>query len=151
METTFDSTYDAYVIVATGITVSASNANVRMRMKIGGTYKTGNFYEWVTQLQQTTTYRGSSSAADSSINISGGIGTGVNYSAQFTLHLGDPTSTNLVKMAYWTGSVTSANPLVMLSGAGVWDFESAALTGIRFFPSAGTLITGEFRLYGIAK
>jgi len=51
IETTFNSTYDAYVLVISGLIGSYNQRNLFARMKIGGSYITTSTYRWYLQDQ----------------------------------------------------------------------------------------------------
>lgn len=153
LETTFNSTYDYYMIVADGVRVSTDGANILMRAKVGGAYDTGTNYDHHSSqsLSSTSTYSGSAATAQSSILIANSVGNAAARSASFIVDIYHPASTSLQKQFSWRGISTSTGGNARTAfGAGA-NTSTAALTGIRFYPSAGNLSVGNFRLYGVKK
>jgi hypothetical protein len=161
LETTFDSTYDAYMIVASGISISENTVYLNCRLKLNGTYQTGETYRWISQ----TAYTGVSwssisnifqgSDADSSFQIGNRLSNASTASASFKLFLTNPTSTTKHKGIHFQGyqrtSEGTSTQMAVISGGGIYTGTSAtsALTGVRFLPGAGNISSGTFRLYGI--
>ena len=142
IETTFNSTYDMYVIVATGVYGSA-NAATQARMKLAGSYVTSTSYNYSVSAA-TSAYVSLSASNDTQITMTS-VGTPNSTTSQnFVMYVPKPSST-MTKQMFWTGAdvVNGANT----SGFGS-NNANTALTGIRFYRSSGT-ITGTFRLYGI--
>jgi ribosomal protein L12E/L44/L45/RPP1/RPP2 len=150
VETTFDSTYDEYEIVITDLVLSVSG-DMSIQMKMGGSYLSTGTYTSHSSLPK------SSSSAYAGIGNAGGAiyvhnailgGSGSNTSLNIRVH--SPSSTTVKKLIDWTGSgISAANVVVSLTGGG-GNSGTVALTGIRIFPSSGT-ISGTARLYGIPK
>ena len=158
IETTFDSTYDSYVIVAVGVTVSASNCILGFQMKLGGSYSTNNYKFHTGTMQsssagyQSMTSNGGTMAqlsnelASSSQDVAGAV-------ANYTINISNPSSTSFGKTAYWQGQALDRNTsggAAAVSIGSCYNTATSALTGIRFLADSGT-ISGTFRLYGIAK
>ncbi len=147
IETTLDSTYDAYVIVATNVSVSTT-AQILCRMKLGGAYATTTYrYHTARPNSSAATYDGFASDSATSIIISQSIDdTAV---GEFTMSVKSPTSA-VKKLLHWIGSFlqTSTTFIGVTSGAATND-STSSLTGIRFYASTGNVATGTFRLYGI--
>lgn len=153
LETTFDSTFDAYLIIATGVTFSESNS-LKVRMKLGGTYDAGNNYKYHNHrmLSSATTYAANASAGDSSITINGSTGGAAGSSVQFRLAVSNVISTTLTKHLYWqTAALSSVNHTEGSVGSGHNTSTVNTLTGIRFLPASGTITVGTFRLYGVTN
>ena len=152
IETTFSSTYDAYLLVATNVTVDYDGAAVNLRMKLGGSYVTSAtyLYHQNNSASDSTSYAGAASAADSKIILcNSAVGSAAAKSANFTIRINQPASTTLSKQINWIGSyIDAAGVLHTSSGVGS-NTATTALTGIRFL--AGGNISGTFRLYGIAN
>lgn len=153
IETTLDSTYDAYLIVCSGITVATDGAGLFARMKIGGSYLT------------TLTYYSHLLASDSSAttnveyNESGAaymelirnIGNAAGEHANLTIHLHNPASTSLRKGLYATGYAVNAIGNTAMAYAVGSNSGTGALTGLRLYASSGNIVSGSFRLYGIVN
>jgi hypothetical protein len=152
IETTFDGTYDAYLLVASGAKTSADGAVLQSTMKISGTYDTGNNYKYhcATLKSDASTYAADASGASGSINImNSGIGNAANEGAAFSMMIFNPSSTALSKRVTWHGSGITAAGLEVCYTGSAHNTGTAALTGIRFFPSSGNIASGTFRLYGL--
>jgi hypothetical protein len=150
VDTTFDATYDAYVIVATNVTASTSSATLQARMKLGGAYASTGYSSHVAQPNSSSaSYSGVAVANQAQLAIATSIASnGAADSLEFVLFVHNPASTSKAKHAHWLGSaVQTAGNFSWISGAG-GNTATTALTGIRFFPATGTL-SGTFRLYGI--
>jgi hypothetical protein len=153
VETTFNSTYDTYALVGNNVTVS-STAQISLRFKTGGSYITTTDYAFalVNNTAASSTLTGSfgsgSTAATFVVTSQASTGT-----TQFVMYVYNPSSTTITKSVSFSG-MNRASSTVTTSGNfnGIATLSSvnglAALTGVRFFPSAGT-ISGAFRLYGI--
>jgi len=153
IETTFNSTYDNYLIVATGVVLSTStNPVLWARMKIGGTYATANyFYHTSLPISNSTAYAAVAANAAAQIVISSATYAGADSLVSFTMNIPNPTSTVFQKAMYWQG--TNLNDLgysVAMRGQGI-NQGASALTGIRFLASSGNIASGTFRLYGLAN
>ena len=153
IETTFDSTYDADVLVATGVRVSVDTATLLARMKIGGTYDAAANYRYSLEITSAATYDGLAGAGAGSIQLSDGINSAAVNSANFSIQTYTPTSTALYKMIEWSGASlrNDGNVIKAMIGRGYNFGSAAALTGIRILPSSGNITAGTFRLYGIAN
>lgn len=159
IESTIDSTYDAYAIIATNVAPDNANPNFLARLKLGGNYSTAASYCYTTNNSNSTTTANTivsvNVAGNTSIQLMPSVardaevnGAGLN----FTMILQNPASATTLKSLYVQGvgirQVTSAQAASMSVSAihrGTFD----ALTGVRFFFSAGTVVRGTFRLYGI--
>ena len=156
VETTFDSTYDSYVIMITGLNVSNNGVNIRARMKLGGAYVTSDSYNLNVEAKDSsagpTAQRLNGADAFRVVyyaeNVATG-GTGANTTINF--YTAGPSNTSFSKMATWDSVSKGGQRARGNKGFGVNTSSTAALTGIRFYASAGTLIGGTFKLYGIAK
>jgi hypothetical protein len=153
IETTFSSTYQNYLIIASGITVSDDNVSFNMRMKIGGTYKTDAFYagHFDNSTSGFSGYSGAISNASAQLQPFDGMGNAAGKNLNFSMNVYNASSTSLYKHMSMTGSIDKQNGLnAVVFGTGCYNNSTAALTGVRFYTSAGT-ISGTFRLYGIAN
>jgi hypothetical protein len=151
IETTFDSTYDVYLLVASGITPSTSNSVVAARLKIGGSYLSSGTYPAFRMQPESSanSFAGSGDTAATEIRIIGNVGNASNASANFSMYIYSPSSTTLSKMIVWTGASVDTSTYVRLSYGAGFNTGTAAMTGIRFFLLSGNINSGTFRLYGI--
>ena len=152
IETTFNGTYDSYLLIGKSCSVSVNTADFRLLMKLGGTYVTSNYiYHAMNSASGSTAYAGVQAVADSYIPIGPSMSNDSNSSLSFAMRIYDPTSTTLRKLITFEGAALATSGTVIRNtfGSGT-NNEITALTGIRFFPPSGT-ISGTFRLYGIAN
>ena len=153
VETTFNSTYDTYVIVGKINTTTAANPLLNCRLKIGGSYATAN-YNYHTAISSSTanTYAGSAANLAPAIVITSALGADASYSVDFVMYVQNPTSTTEQKAVFWTGRYKpTTSDQNMTYGQGANTASTAELTGVRFYTSSNNLVSGYVRLYGIAK
>ena len=153
IETTFSSTYQNYLIIASGITSSNDSVSFAMRMKIGGTYQSDASYKG--HFDNSTSgfggYSGAISNATVQLTPFGSLGNGAGKSLNFSMNVYNASNTSLYKHMSLTGSVEKQNgETAVVFGSGSYTGSTAALTGVQFYASSGT-ISGTFRLYGIAN
>lgn len=151
IETTFNSTYDNYLIVASGLRPGTGGDALWCRMKLGGAYASGAYdYTYTTNITSAATYSGL--RVNGAPQIVLGNDVAATQENQFTLYTSKPTGTTYRKPITWQGTVArqgSGSHDGIIAGAGGSE-PVTALTGIRIMFSTGT-ITGTFRLYGIAN
>lgn len=160
VESTFDSTYDAYAIIATNVSPDNAAPSFFARLKLAGSYVTSGSYS----MTSNNTRANDSSNTVTTFNASGEnsillmpsvardtevLGSGLN----FTMMLQNPASTSTLKSIYTQGvgitQASSAAQAVAMSVSAINRGGYGALTGVRFYFSAGTVLRGTFRLYGI--
>jgi len=149
IETTFDSTYDNYIIMGEA-SVSNDGGAFRVRYKLGGSYVT-SAYQYHTNVSKSgsTAYLGIQAVNDSYIQFNDSVGNASDESIQFSLNITNPANTSKRKLCYWdSAAIWTGGEVKTARGVGT-NTGTGALTGVRFY-SQGTL-TGTFRLYGIVK
>ena len=158
IETTFDSTYDTYIIDVVGMNQSTDSGELRLRMKVGGAYQANDsLYQTHVDLmnvsQSNNTYSSFNNDGLSYIKILEALGTQSYENANMTITTKLPAGTAFYKQVYWTGVAqshgSSTSIMQRTEGTGTY-MATSALTGIRIYPPSGT-ISGTFRLYGMAK
>ena len=151
IETTFNSTYDAYLLVATGVTISATD-NFYCRLKIGGSYVSTNYQNHLHMMKGDDGAYTSVISGSAQINITGNLPTSTaSHSIDFVMRVYTPSSTTFQKLIDWQGVTLNSTPKLMgFVGAGL-NTGTDALTGVQFFTGGGTINAGKFRLYGIAN
>ena len=154
VETTFNSTYDSYLLVISGMTVQTDNTNLDCQLKVGGAYDTGNNYKWE-QLEVRNAISALYSQGGTSVGLIEMINNMSNAAASSyhaKMEINSPASTAFMKTVSWhshsIGTGTPHPEEVFGSGA---NAATTALTGIRFLMSSGNIVAGKFRLYGIAN
>ena len=142
LETTFDSTYDEYLIVVSGLNIQTTSTDLRMRMKIGGSYLTGAVYRY-------RSTAGSLSSSQTEIELFNGLSTAVNVNVGMTIRLDAPTDTSHRHTVQISGfDSNSCQPPTNPTGQCT---TTGALTGIRFYMSSGNITNGNFKVFGIRK
>lgn len=159
VETTFDSTYDEYVVVITGYRASVASGDLRARLKIGGAYDTASNYVYRANHSDSSNAT-FSNAVNASVGAKAAFipvcsGNSATNAAGFALSamvfISNPASTSLVKSIQAVGrAINSAGQIVQIDSFG-YNTGTAAMTGIRFYDWSGNLASGTFRLYGIKK
>jgi hypothetical protein len=155
IETTFNSTYDAYLLIGSGITQDVNNNSIWARMKIGGSYVTSAYrygaFQVGSDISPNPTDAGASQSA-TSLPVIDILGSAAECSADFTMWIYNPSSTAFCKY-YLCDSITKHSASQIRSQRSVGSNDgTAALTGIRFYNKATAgLISGKFRLYGISN
>lgn len=155
VETTFNSTYDTYMIVGKiNTTTSASNPELYCRLKIGGSYVTTADYAYQTEVSssESALYKGLAGNSQTQIVMTRAIVGNSARSVDFVMYVQNPTSTAEEKSIFWTGRLrSSTGNQDKTNGQGSYIASTAALTGVRFYTSSDNLVSGYVRLYGIAK
>jgi hypothetical protein len=155
LETTIDSTYDTYMVTASGITLSNGGNGIRLRYKVAGAYVTTSTYifQRLRITSDTGTYlttQAGTGAPDTSISIINNVGGSAGQCGSFTLYLYTPSSTSNNKQVIWQSAGIDSTGNTSLSPGAGQNTGTGAVTGVRFYASSGT-VTGNFCLYGIAK
>ena len=154
IETTFDSTYQNYAIVASSVRPVDSVVALRARQKQGGSYKVDNYqYHLSRSNNSANTYAGSANGNATSYLVANDLSDaagGPEGGASFVMYIPNPSNTTLRKTVFSMGVVNSAfDGAAQMTLAGANFDLTSALTGIRFFFDSGNISSGTFRLYGI--
>ena len=158
IESTFNSTYDVYLIVASGVTCSANAFRIDVQLKISGSYDIGAsnyFYHSALLSNDAASYSAlAAGSGNSRILIGSLIGNAAARGVDFNIYVYTPSSTTRSKRIMYDGvAIGSAAgaPTLRFMGAGN-NILTGALTGVRIFDGAGGgTYTGTFRLYGLAN
>ena len=154
IETTFNSTYDTYVLVVTNVVLATDNTVLGMRLKISGAYLSGADYNGISYMSRSsaTTYVGMNDNANTRLVLSSDMGNAAGEGGEWTITFSNPTNTSIRQKCRWLGVFmdASAGATTISSGAGA-SATAGALTGARFLADTGNITSGTFRLYGIAN
>ena len=160
VETTFDGTYDHYIVVLDGVLPETNATQLRVLLKIDGTYKVADYGSVTGYPNSVTadTFPSTAAASSGFIRITGN-GNGVTNASyggiNLTMDIPIPASTTKHKGLYWSGSAIAgtANSFwqEIVIGSARYTGGTQALTGIRFYFSSGNIASGTFRLYGMGK
>ena len=153
IETTFNSTYDKYMISVSGLVCATDGAQLQMLLKIGGTYVTSGYVDHEVRTQSSVnTYAGAANPVASPgtfVSVHSILGNVGGENASFNLYIHNPSSTTLQKLFYFDGvGLTSSGEVRFIRGGGC-NTGTAALTGVRFVMASGNITSGIARLYGI--
>jgi hypothetical protein len=151
IETTFDSTYDEYVIKVSNFIPDTSNVGIRSRLKVGGSYDTGSNYSSAAVTMNNTGDSYSGNEGGTTIFVSSDT-IGANRPTSFEYRVHSPASTSYAKGVDWAGFFyrNGATLGAWFAGGGA-NSSTSALTGVRFYLTSGVITAGTFRLYGIKK
>ena len=155
LETTFDSTYDDYIIMISDYVPATDGTDLYMQYKIGGSYQSASSsYNTV----YVYNYHSSSSISientggtTSYIMVARSIGNAYNEVGQFKVTLSNVHDTGRATPAYCYGSCKNSSGESQGGFSHGIDASGGAVTGVRFKSSTGNITSGNFRLYGVAK
>ena len=153
LETTFNSTYDTYMIVADSVIHADTGTNLLAQFKLGGSYSTGPLYYYhvATCVSALPTYDAAVGASASNIMITRNNTTDAGCSSGFTMFVRHPASSTLIKQIDWTGGISRTTSSVQTASGIGMNYDTAVFTGIRFFATTGNIASGKFRVYGLAN
>jgi hypothetical protein len=152
IETTFNSTYDVYLLVINNIIMATgAGGELRMRMKLGGTYDTGANYAYHTldTNSNSALYAATVASTDTSILVSANIYNNSDNGFGLSMYIYRPAGTANAKSVSWDGGGKVYLYSRRTSGIG-HNNGTTALTGLRFF-GGSNFSSGTFRLYGLAN
>ena len=152
VESTFDSTYDAYRLIVTDYTAATDGQQVQILMKIGGSYQTNN-YRWASITHDT---KDSGRSDRSGVGVDTYIMMGLSYgndayaNANFVIDIYNPADTAIRHVIRYEGTYfEDDNDIHVMQGLGMNE-TTGALTGLRIKAGSGN-VSGRFRLYGITN
>lgn len=149
----WDTSYNVYKVVMTGITPSSDSTNLRMRVLKSGTAQTDSNYDRAYLQYRTDTTYGivATVGGDYWETTNNSNGTTAGETAQGIFYLFNFNNTS--EFSYITNETTNltADPiLISVIGAGTHKVASAS-NGLQFFYSSGNIASGIFKLYGLVK
>jgi len=147
IETTFSSTYDAYMLIASNVSISADQ--LYSLLKISGSYATSGYtyvMNYTDASQAVNTQLSRTSASDGTTSKMR-LTNATNNPMNFIMYVYSPTS-GVEKTVSWSGVYGGGN-VGEIDGVG-GNSGTGALTGVQFNANTGT-VTGTFRLYGIVN
>ena len=156
----FTSDYQRYEIHADNVIGSASK-DYYFRVYRGGSEVTGNEYistsnYWYTDTTPSVQDGGHNSGSQDTDSPSnyfqlGGDDHLANMPSWFRVIIHDPLNTTHYKQLEFTTSLSgSTSGYVLMRQHGVGTIRNtAALSGFAFYPTAGTITSGTFKIYGI--
>ena len=152
IETTFDSTYDSYILMLTAVRSTLNNRSLEVRPKIGGSYRTANMYWHLTKpISSYTGYSGVIGQNSAALQIAKGLASTNAHHLNLNLYISNPSSTDRYHILNWDGGLVDGNQNALVASGVGYNQNTGALTGIRFILDGGTIRDGTFKLYGVAK
>jgi hypothetical protein len=146
--TEFDGAYDAYEFRLTSVKFSVDNSYLAVRIFNPG-LQAGGGYAW--NLLNAGTATPSSSPGDTAIVISNDtISNAAGAKLSGKLELRDPETGDSCSMSADVAYDGSGSTTVRTISSGRY-LPAGAVTGLRFFPSSGTFLSGRFSMYGIGR
>jgi len=163
--TTLSSDYKDFMMVGSGITAATNISFGRVRYYVSGSVVTASDYQWSARAFDIQNTGGQSmdggNKNDSTIQMSDpydgggavGLGNTSGYNMNFEYTVSDVHSTSLWKPSwFWNtivqgGASPSQGVVANYFGGGLYD-QTSALTGLRFYLSAGNIALGTVSLYG---
>ena len=148
-----DNTYEEYEIRISGLTFSFDGTSLRVRFSSdgGATYDAGasDYAYQHTRLDTSNNIN----TGDTSISLCSSIGSDADTSCNVTIRLNNPSGSGYTSLSH------AYNHQELPSGLGVYRHGSgggsrraaSVIDAIEFSASSGTLLTGNFRLYGVKK
>ena len=156
----FTSDYQRYEIHADNV-IGSDNKDYYFRVYRGGSEVTGNEYistsnYWYTDTTPSVQDGGHNSGSQDTDSLSnyfkfGGDDHKANMPSWFRVIIHDPLNTTHYKQLEFTTSLSgSTSGYVLMRQHGVGTIRNtAALSGFAFYPTAGTITSGTFKIYGI--
>jgi hypothetical protein len=148
LETTFDSTYDSYVIKVCNVALATDGTDLGLRLKMDGTYQTTNYLQHMSNVSSASAAYASSISVTTYIIVASSVG---NTSAvNSTIQLFNPTD-SVSHSRITLHSVHTNTVSATVSTLGAATRSGTTLSGARFFATTGNIASGSFSLYGIKK
>lgn len=149
LETTFDSTYNTYIVIYSNVGITSGAGDLYVRLKVGGSYLSTAVYRnrYVNQSYANTTFTVTNDTTSTGIYLTGYGFTTAPAGGQMTF-FGPNTNTGGGGFIH-----ESVNTTPSCVGCGFASTTTAGtLTGVQFYnPAANNITTGTFSLYGVAK
>jgi len=150
-----DSTYDVYMIVGSGLSLSTDGTALNFRMSVATSFITSSDYRYGKNYASSSA---SYAHGDHDSNSAGGIVLNYNGSSDavaepksFVLYLFNPASTTMWKNVSWHewGMQHDGNAYQSIGG-GVLE-NTGAVDGVQIYPTGGDFTLGTLRVYGLAN
>ena len=151
--TGLNSTYLRYVIILTDLIMSTNSVNLLVRFGTGPSFTidTSNNYAWLNAFMQGTPSIGSVQASFTGTSIRVNSNAITNVSTKPVN--GEMVIYNPSTSTTWKGFDSRINffesSFICQNWATSTYKSNTAITAVRIFPSAGTLLSGTIKLYGI--
>jgi hypothetical protein len=151
--TSFDGTYDTHMFVVNNLDPSNDGTQFYFRVLTGSggsTELTSDYVYSVTGLGANGSSYANESTSASQVTLMQDVDNYATYKSGLTLWLGKPDETAL-KRFWWLGGGErdGAGSNVCWQGSGCCANSSDAITGVKFYPAAGTFTTVTINHYGL--
>jgi hypothetical protein len=150
-----DSTYKNYAVIGSGLSVTGTAEQPLLaRVRTEGTFRTANYGQYLifgnTNSGNTTPSINRSYEDEVGIVLAANIGAQTSGGSNFIMYFSNPSLTTQRKLFYGQGFLTAENNFTaqLTTFGGLYTLSTAAVDGLRFVASGGTL-NGTFSLYGI--
>lgn len=153
LDATMDSTYNVYVITVSGLNTSTDNRSVGMKFVISGVLQSASAYDRMgTRLDAVDTYgtvnaRLQSTALLNQNPVGNDTGEEINAVLHFFNFSDANTHSHSIKR---TTSLSNGAVLHGFIGGDIYRVKEAH-DGVGFYVSAGTIDSGDFKLFGLKK
>jgi len=149
LETTFNSTYDQYLITISALLPATNGTTLGVQFKQGGSYRTTDYRYHSSYLMNTTaSYNADIGSAADNILIAASLNS--QYVANFDIRIPTPTVADFPRLFGHGTFFRAVNGVVAQAlPMGYQATTSGAIQGVRFLMSSGNIASGTFRLYGI--
>jgi hypothetical protein len=150
--TSFDGTYDTHMFIINNLDPSDDGTQFKLRVLTGSggsTEQTGGYVYSTTGLGANGTTYTTQSTSTSAFTLMQDVDNYATYKSGMTLWLGKPDETSL-KRLWWVGGGErdGAGANVCWQGSGCCADSSDAITGLKFYPAAGTFSSITINHYG---
>ena len=150
--TSFDGTYDTHMFIINNLDPSNDGTQFKLRVLTGSggsTEQTGGYVYSTTGLGANGTTYTTQSTSTSAFTLMQDVDNYATYKSGMTLWLGKPDETSL-KRLWWVGGGErdGAGANVCWQGSGCCADSSDAITGLKFYPAAGTFSSITINHYG---
>ena len=150
-----DGTYDEYIVTVSAYVPSTDGTDLFLRTSTdgGASFDSGGSdyaYRTISGPTDNTVVNANNSETAGAISLFAGdtAGNDTGEASHLTLHLHAPSDTNKTLMRWFAEMSASDGKFRFYHGIGV-RHAVADVDALRFLSSAGTIASGEFKLYGV--
>ena len=147
IETTFDSTYDYYMIICPQFMPATNNVTLEILLKIDGSYRTVNYYYRAVSVGTSIAAAGASLSSAINASATSILKTASGAAHTIVTQVFAPTYAGRCLVTF--ESTTNEDATVTLFRGAASNATTGALTGVRFRCSGGDIASGTWRLYGV--
>lgn len=149
------SAYNKYIIDLINVVPSTDGANIFAQLSVAGVFQDGaSDYAYARYGGTTATTPSAEFTADdteTAMVMAASIGNSTGEGLCGSVTLWAPAGTSIVKMLRWDVNYIHSIGLYTIISGGGFLRNTAAVDGLRFGMSSGTITSGEFALFGVRK